>query len=214
MRGWSFIRELDRLYDDAEFWERYADRLHPDEAAAIAEGDIGILKRPVEPTWTAGEWLEVRSNLWMRPHKPKFTHRGWRITFDLRDFRTHLVRRVPPMFDPPELDSYGEPIPPRAGAIMRARLDGSYTASHELAVPEDDEAPDPIEIDDYRASRESKARQVQAQADLIAAAENVMAAIKERAEASPDFQRKGRLTLHRIRRELDRFIERERRKVA
>ena len=76
---------------------------------------------------------------------------------------------------------------------------------------------EPEAVDDVtqkRLTREARERGIQATAQVIAAAEDVMAAIQERAEQSPDFKREARLTLHRMRRELDRFVSRQKRKVA
>lgn len=70
------------------------------------------------------------------------------------------------------------------------------------------------EFTQQRITKESRQKGAQATADLIAAAEEVQRAIRERAESSPEFKREARLTMHRIRRELDRFIERQKRKAA
>jgi hypothetical protein len=88
--------------------------------------------------------------------------------------------------------------------------------SKALATRGEDGYEDPVVPPEYQAqlTRESRLKQAQATADLIAAAEDVLQAVKERAEASPAFKREARLTMHRIRRELDRFIERQRRKAA
>jgi hypothetical protein len=136
VRGWAFIRELDQLFDEADFWEKWASRLNPEERKGIVQGDSGVIRRPVEPEWPALEWMQLASNFWIKPHRPKFTHKGWRITFDIRDFRVRMPRRVPQMFEPPELDSFGDPIPPTPDAIESARLEGNYTSSAELAVPD------------------------------------------------------------------------------
>lgn len=134
--GRQCVRELDRLEADAEFWVKFAERLHPDEVRAVVAGDIGIIKRPLKPEWAVGEWMELASNFWIKPHEPKFTHRGWRITYDIRDFRVRLVRRVPAMFEPPDLDALGYPIEHDVEAIKAATQDGNYTSAAALAVPE------------------------------------------------------------------------------
>jgi hypothetical protein len=88
--------------------------------------------------------------------------------------------------------------------------------SKALATRGEDGYEDPVVPPEYQEqlTKESRLKQAQATADLIAAAEDVLSAVKERAEASPAFKREARLTMHRIRRELDRFIERQRRKAA
>src|SRR5690606_27252608 len=32
-------------------------------------------------------WIEVATNLWIKPHKPEWTRKGYRIRFAVRDFR-------------------------------------------------------------------------------------------------------------------------------
>lgn len=134
------VAHLKRIHDEADFWEPWMDRLHPDERRAIAAGEIAVIRRPLEPWWLVGDWLDVASNLWLKPHKAKFTRADngtikYRIEFDLRDFRVTLPREVPQMFEPPELDDQGKPIPPSPDAIEAATIDGNYTAAAELAVP-------------------------------------------------------------------------------
>lgn len=76
---------------------------------------------------------------------------------------------------------------------------------------------EPEAVDDLtqkRITREARDREVLATAQVIAAAQDVLAAVRERADANPEFKREARLTMHRIRRELDRFIERQKRKAA
>ena len=70
------------------------------------------------------------------------------------------------------------------------------------------------ELTQARITAEARLGRRQESANLIAAAEEVMKAIDDRCENHPEFKRAARLTRHRIRRELDRFIERERRKAA
>lgn len=202
--GRDVVRELDRLEDDARFWARWTDRLHPDEARAIANGDIGVIKRPIEPEWPVGEWLKVASNLWIKPAKARYypRPRSWRITFDMRDFRVHLVKRVPQMFEPPELDDFGVPIEHDPEAVERARLDGSYTAAAELAVPEDDES-----IDDFtarRLSEESRRRwqdeKMMATGNLLGAMSDLRSAIEEMPD---DRKRRMSRTLWTLRSRLD-----------
>jgi hypothetical protein len=88
--------------------------------------------------------------------------------------------------------------------------------SKALATRGEDGYEDPVVPPEYQEqlTKESRLKQAQATADLIAAAEDVLSAVKERAEASPAFKREARLTMHRIRRELDRFIDRQKRKAA
>lgn len=117
-----------------EFWLRHACKLTVEERGRLIRGDYSSLVRPFEPEWEIGEWLKAASNLWIRP-EPALWRRGhYRIPFSVKDWRPRLVRRVPQVFDLPELDEFGLPKTPTPAAIADARLDGSYTTSHELAV--------------------------------------------------------------------------------
>ena len=132
--GRLVVEHIDEGERQVEFWLRHSRRLTPEEQHRIIRSDYGSLVRPLEPEWTAGEWLKVASNLWIRPESPLWRRGSYRIPFSVRDFRPRLPRRVPQVFDPPELDEYGAPKQPTPVAIAEARLDGSYTTSHELAV--------------------------------------------------------------------------------
>lgn len=124
------------------FWRRYENRLTQPERHRIAKGDYASIVRPLAPAWQDGDWLEVRSNLSIQVIEVRWRRQSYRTTFNVRDFRVRRVRRVPQMFDPPDRDELGIPVPHTASAIEDARLDGNYTASAALAVPEDDEAID------------------------------------------------------------------------
>lgn len=68
-------------------------------------------------------------------------------------------------------------------------------------------------VDDFtqkRITREARAKEAEQGADVLVAAENVLDALRERAEVQPSLKRAE----FPIRRELDRFIKREKRKAA
>lgn len=125
-----------------ESWAPFAYALTHEEASRVSHGDYSQLRRPFEPEWKVGELVNVASNLWIRPARAKFFPTGHRISFSVQDFRPTFVRRVPAIHEPPVVDDMGFPIPHDNAAIAAATVDGNYTAAHELAVPEDDEALD------------------------------------------------------------------------
>lgn len=135
----AYLNWADRALD---FWEQHSDRLTMGEAERVAAGDYGSLVRPLEPTWMPGEWLNIASNLWIKPEPAQWRRNGYRIPFSVRDFRPRLVRRVPQVLDLPELDELGAPIAPTLGAIEAARQDGSYTQARGLAIPDDNDGVD------------------------------------------------------------------------
>lgn len=155
--GRLVVEHITRGEKEVEFWLRYAEKLTADERYRLLRGDYSSLVRPFEPEWPAGEWLKVGSNLWIKPEPPAWRRGHYRIPFSVKDWRPRLPRRVPQVFDPPELDEFGEPKKPTPAAIKEARLDGSYTTSHELAVYDEhnDGADDRI-LDLYAAEAGAK----------------------------------------------------------
>lgn len=105
------------------------------ERTAILRGDRPALiwpgdqECPVEP----GDEIRVASEVSVVVHRirrnDKNDHMVLPRDYVLRDFRPRLLRRVPPVFDPPQVNESGDPIPPTADAIADARLEGSYTTS-------------------------------------------------------------------------------------
>lgn len=167
LRGWALVIQLERDLLLADFWSQRSSSLALDERQRIAHGDYTPLWRPEPPSWSAGEWLKVAANLWIVPHPArarKAPGRGYSISFDrVRDFRARFLRRVPQMFDPPKLDERGFSIPPTATAIEAARLDGNYTSSRMLAIPERRREEAEAVPDDYQNVLGMNARQRQAE---------------------------------------------------
>lgn len=115
------------------------------------------------PGWVCpvevGHVIELTSNVSITVHRITKTKGGdHRVRYIVRDFRPTLMRRTPKMFEPPETDHLGIPIPHDEAAIEAARLDGNYTQDSRQAVPESGE-----EVDiQYRRvlGVKSRARQV------------------------------------------------------
>lgn len=154
--GRLVVEHIDRAEREVDFWLEHQDRLTREECYRIARGDYGSLIRPFEPEWPAEEWLDVATNLWIRPKPPAWRRGHYRIVFDVRDFRARLPRRVPQVFDPPELDDHGRPLKPTPTAIAEARLIGSYTAAAELAVPDVADEPDDKYLELFAAEAGAK----------------------------------------------------------
>lgn len=154
--GKLVVAHITRGEKAVDRWLRYSRRLTPEERRRITHGDRASLVRPFPPEWEVGAWLEVATNLWIRPEPPMWRREHYRIPFGVRDFRPRLVRRVPQVYDPPELDRWGEPKAPTAQAIAEAREVGNYTTSRELAIPEEDEAVDDERLELYAAEAGAK----------------------------------------------------------
>jgi hypothetical protein len=140
----ELVAWLEKGLRECETWEPFMGKLTREELRSIATGTKDSILRPLKPEWPAGVEIEVASGLWIKPHMPIKANKGYRVYFDVRDWRPRLLRRVPQMLATPDFDSYGDPIPPTQDAIERARLDGSYTSSPRLAVADAGEAVDPV----------------------------------------------------------------------
>jgi len=168
--GRDLVAWLEKGLREVERWEPFMAKLTPWEAGAIAAGTLDRINRPLEPEWATAKdgeeagWIKVRANFWIQPHPARKTNKGYGIWFNVRDWRSRLIRRVPPMFEPPEMDDYGEPIPPTLEAIERARQSGSYTTSNRDAVTDAGDA-----VDDADQTRFIEAAQMhRAQASNLA----------------------------------------------
>lgn len=141
-RSWEVLRQIEELEAEAAYWARHERELTRKERRQLSRGEIGLIVRPVEPGWGVGERLEVARNLTIEVTEVRWSRGSYRTTFSVQDFRPLFVRRAVPVFDPPALDEYGEPVPPKPGAIAAARLDGNYTRDASRGVQGAGEAVD------------------------------------------------------------------------
>lgn len=132
--GRQAIRAIEAGEKEIEFWLRYARRLTREERQRIARGDYASIVRPLEPEWQVGDWLRAASNLRIQVAGMRWRRDQYRTSFHIQDFRARMPRRVPPMFEAPELDAQGYPIEHDKEAIAAATEDGNYTPAVELAV--------------------------------------------------------------------------------
>lgn len=141
-RSLEVLGEIAQKEREARFWEKHLDRLTPWERRRLSRGELGLIARPVEPVWKVGDRIEVARNLSIEVTEVRWRRDGYATTFRVRDFRPLFVRRAVPVFEPPALDEYGDPIPPSERAVADARLDGSYTRDASRGVPGAGEAVD------------------------------------------------------------------------
>jgi hypothetical protein len=93
----------------------------------------GDTDAPVE----AGQIIKVGSNIELEILRLRKTKGGdHRAIYTVHDFRPTLIRRTPPMHEPPETDAEGFPLPHDQAAIAAASIDGSYTQDPAQAVPQ------------------------------------------------------------------------------
>lgn len=124
------IRERELAY-----WFAYGQRLTRDERSRLANGETSIL-RPIAPDWKRGDKLTIATDLTAEVTSKGWTHRGYRTAFKITDLRPFLLRQTPSANRPPAVDEHGDPLPPTAGEIYDARIDGAYTTSAAQAVPD------------------------------------------------------------------------------
>jgi hypothetical protein len=153
---------------------------------------------PVQP----GEVIKISSNVELEILRLRKTKGGdHRAYYVVHDYRPTLMRRTPPMYEPPETDAEGYPLRHDQPAIDAASIDGNYTQDPSQAVPEsasevdiefrrilsvkkrkadaESEAPEAVRRKRERAAREKlretlKGLDPQAQVALLANVERVI----------------------------------------
>jgi hypothetical protein len=147
-QGLLWLSIYDLREREAEYWLAHMHALTRYEREHLANGSAAVV-RPLEQEWEQGETFHVVSNVTAEIVKTEWLrHSGgvfgkdimYRTTFKVTDFRPFFMKRVP---TPPQVDRHG-----KSGHDQDARIDGAYTSSHSLAVPDSAE-----EIDDQLRRR-------------------------------------------------------------
>jgi len=90
-----------------------------------------------DPPAEAGQVITVGSNIELVILRIRKTKGGdHRAYYAVHDYRPTLMRRTPPMYEPPETDAEGFPLRHDQAAIDAASIDGNYTQDPSQAVPE------------------------------------------------------------------------------
>lgn len=90
-----------------------------------------------EPPVEAGQVINIGSNIELVILRLRKTKGGdHRVYYAVHDYRPTLIRRTPPMYEPPETDAEGFPLAHDQAAIAAASIDGNYTQDRAQAVPE------------------------------------------------------------------------------
>lgn len=90
-----------------------------------------------DPPVEAGQIIPIGSNIELEILRVRKTKGGdHRAYYTVHDFRPTLIRRTPPMYEPPETDAEGYPLAHDEEAIEAASIDGNYTQDPAQAVPE------------------------------------------------------------------------------
>jgi hypothetical protein len=90
-----------------------------------------------DPPVEAGQVITVGSNIELEILRIRPTKGGdHRAYYKVHDYRPTLIRRTPPMYEPPETDAEGFPLRHDEAAIAAASIDGNYTQDPAQAVPE------------------------------------------------------------------------------
>ncbi|HEX5594157.1 MAG TPA: hypothetical protein VFX35_12525 [Solirubrobacterales bacterium] len=90
-----------------------------------------------DPPVEAGQIIKIGSSIEIEILRLRKTKGGdHRAIYTVHDHRPTLIRRTPPMHEPPETDAEGFPLPHDEAAIKAASIDGNYTQDQAQAVPE------------------------------------------------------------------------------
>lgn len=129
---------IERNVSERHFKPERNDTISRDFITKVLAGDRPGLIFPGEKDCPLehGQEVELTSNVSIVVNRITKTKGGdHRCRYSVRDFRETLIRRTPPMYEPPETDEYGYPIKPTAEAIKAATIDGNYTQDPRQAIP-------------------------------------------------------------------------------
>jgi hypothetical protein len=143
--GRSVIYMIGHREEEIAFWEAHANCLTREERSKLARGQATAVQRPLEPAWCKGQRVDVANNVEAEVLEVEENLQGHRTTFRVVDFRPLLPKRVVGGGIRPQVDEFGYPKELTDDEKERARVDGAYTRSAELAVPGvDDELDDKL----------------------------------------------------------------------
>lgn len=140
-RAWQALHAFDHLEAEAEYWAAHSDCLSREERRLLASEHSSVL-RPVRPTWRKGEVLRVANNVEAKVGATEWTLRGWRTVFKVTDHRAWLLKQTVGGGGRPRVDAHGYPADLTSVEKDRARVDGAYTRSPALSVPDAGEVMD------------------------------------------------------------------------
>ncbi len=134
--GPSVIYMTSHREKELAYWEAHASCLTREERRDIANGRTTSVLRPIPPAWSKGDCVDVADKIEATVVEMEFTHRGHRSVFCVLDCRPWYLKQTVGGGSRPKVDEYGYPAELNDGEKERARVDGAYTRSASLAVPD------------------------------------------------------------------------------
>lgn len=199
------------------------------ERARILAGDTSPLIRAEEPELTEGQRIVLARSRESRSADPqtgrvivtpplelfaitvnRIRRRAagdWSVRFDVEDYResVRLVRRKPPAL------REGDYREPSAAEIERAALDSAYTSNPRAAL-DHLEAVDAVS--QRRITRQAHDERMAELGEMLAAIEDMRAALRTRIETHPRFEQIAGREIWRLRSEMDRLVAKIRSRSA
>lgn len=137
--GRSVIAMIDHREAEIEYWEAHSTCLSREEKRALLNGKSSLL-RPIPPGWKVGDVIEVTNNVTAEVLEIDGGYRGYGIVLKVADFRPWYMKRIVGGSRKPKTDEQGYAAPVDKREEESARIDGSYTRSRALAVPDEEDA--------------------------------------------------------------------------
>jgi hypothetical protein len=138
--GHSVIHMLDYRELEIEYWEAHASTLTKAERSNLANARSMSSLRPIKPSWEVGERIEVVTNVTAEVLEVVESFRGWGTVFKVSDFRPWYMKQIVGGSRRPKTDEQGYAAPVDKAEEEAARVDGNYTRSRHLAVPDTEDS--------------------------------------------------------------------------
>lgn len=126
--------------EEVAFWEAHATILTKPERSNLANGRSTSSLRPIKPEWEVGDCIEVATNVIAEVIELIEGYRGWGTVFKVSDFRPWYMKQIVGGSRRPKTDEDGYAAPVNKAEEEAARVDGAYTRSRHLAVPDSEDA--------------------------------------------------------------------------
>ncbi len=134
--GRSVVYMATHREHEIAYWEAHGASLTQDERRDFASGRATAVLRPIPPAWQKDDRVDVADKIEATVFETEETLRGHRTVFRVLDCRPWYLKQTVGGGTRPKVDQYGYPAELNDGEKERARVDGAYTRSASLAVPD------------------------------------------------------------------------------
>jgi hypothetical protein len=137
--GQAALHMHDHREEVIAYWEAHASILTKEERSNFANGRSTSSLRPIKPEWQEGDCIEVTTNVTAEVLEVVESFRGWGTVFKVSDFRPWYMKQIVGGSRRPKTDEDGFAAPVNKAEEEAARVDGNYTRSRHLAVPDSED---------------------------------------------------------------------------